>query len=71
MAVRNSISSSSETSKVEEKKEPVRYEDIMKSAGEVIRSPMIPSPKERRAVVFGRLVRSRSAKERDEPQIAA
>jgi hypothetical protein len=63
---RNSSSSSSpkDTIMEEEEKLPVRYEDIMKGAGEIIKSPVMPSPKERRALVFGRLVRANSTKGR-------
>jgi hypothetical protein len=51
--------------KEEETGEKVRYEDIIKGAGEVIRSPTsIPTPKERRAMAFGRLVRTKSGKGR-------
>jgi hypothetical protein len=53
---------SSFSSTMADEKAPVRYEDIMRSAGDVIRSPTIPSPKERRAMMFGRLVRSHSGK---------
>jgi len=46
-------------------KAPVRYEDIIKTAGEVIRSPTtIPTPKERRMMPFGRLGRTKSGKGR-------
>jgi hypothetical protein len=64
--------SSSESTKVEAKEEnKVRYEDIVKGAGEIIRSPTsIPTPKERRAM-FGRLVRSKSGKGRAiKPQLS-
>ncbi|KAE9364626.1 hypothetical protein N431DRAFT_355411 [Stipitochalara longipes BDJ] len=65
--------SSSEPTKVEAKDEKkVRYEDIIRSAGEVIKSPTsIPTPKERRAMAFGRLVRSKSGKGRpSRPQLS-
>jgi hypothetical protein len=65
--------SSSETTKVEAKDgEKVRYEDIIKGVGEVIRSPTsIPTPKERRVMAFGRLVRSKSGKGRAaKPQLS-
>lgn len=61
---RHSSSSSKDEKEVLEKA-PVRYEDIIKGAGEVIRSPTtIPTPKERRAMAFGRLVRTKSGKGR-------
>jgi hypothetical protein len=55
------------TSSLESKKveagEKVRYEDIIKGAGELVRSPTsIPTPKERRTIAFGKLVRTKSWK---------
>jgi hypothetical protein len=58
-------SSSSSKDEKEMNKAPVTYEDIIKGAGEVIKSPItIPTPKERRAMTFGRLVRTKSGKGR-------
>jgi hypothetical protein len=55
-------SSSLESKKVEAG-EKVRYEDIIKGGGELVRSPTsIPTPKERRTAAFGRLVRTKSWK---------
>jgi hypothetical protein len=65
--------SSPKTTKVEAKDgEKVRYDDIIKGAGEVIRSPTsIPTPKERRATAFGRLIRTKSGKGRAaKPQLS-
>jgi len=65
MATNLSRNNSSSSSQEGAEKAPVRYEDIIKGAGEVIKSPTtIPTPKERRAMAFGRLVRTKSGKGR-------
>jgi hypothetical protein len=59
------LNASSET-KVEAKdSEKITYNDIIKAAGEVIPSPTsMSTPKERRAMSFSRLVRTKSGKGR-------
>ncbi|PMD37304.1 hypothetical protein L207DRAFT_531614 [Hyaloscypha variabilis F] len=65
--------SSSESTKSEAKDDKkVKYEEVIQDAGEVIKSPAsIPTPKERRAMAFGRLVRTKSGKGRPvKPQVS-
>ncbi len=61
----SSLNTSSET-KVEAKdSEKITYDDIVKAAGEIIPSQTsMSTPKERRVMSFGRLVRTKSGKGR-------
>ncbi|PMD21729.1 hypothetical protein NA56DRAFT_122063 [Hyaloscypha hepaticicola] len=59
------LNTSSETRFEAKDSEKITYDDIMKAAGEVIPSPTsMSTPKERRAMSFSRLVRTKSGKGR-------
>ena len=73
LQISTALPQASEPTKDEAKDDKkVTYDDIIKNAGEVIKSPTsIPTPKERRAMAFGRLVRTKSGKGRAaRPQIS-